>query len=116
MCRYSNAEIIWSKKETVSRMRSWKKLVSFEKRPMSNDILKGTIGKHNGCVGEFTIKILSKVLKKKPLQTAYRRKNFPSSSVITTKLSPNLNQLLEEVFHCRDVRLENTQIWAVVLI
>ena len=77
---------------------------------MSTDILEGTIGKHNGCVGDFTLQILSKALKKKRLQTAYRRKNFPSSSVITTKLSPNSNQLLEEVFHCRDVRLENTQI------
>ena len=78
---------------------------------MSTDILEGTIGKHNGCVvGDFTLQILSKALKKKRLQTAYLRKNFPFSSVITAKLSPNLNQLLEEVFHCRDVRLENTQI------
>ena len=81
-----------------------------EKRPMSNGILEGIIGKHNGCEGDFTLRILSKALKKKCLQTAYRRKNFLSSSVITTKLSPNLNQFLKEVIHCRDARLENTRI------
>lgn len=43
---------------------------------MSTDILEGTIGKHNGCVGDFTLQILSKALKKKRLQTAYRRKKF----------------------------------------
>lgn len=81
-----------------------------EKRPMSNGILEGIIGKHNGCEGDFTLRILSKALQKKCLQTAYGRKNFLSSSVITTKLSLNLNQFLKEVIHCRDARLENTRI------
>lgn len=37
----------------------------YEKRPMPNDILEGIIDKHNGCEGDFTLRILSKALKKK---------------------------------------------------